>query len=352
MKKIIQGVFALSLIALLFLSSPAPAQDQKGVELDNAQEYRLVTAPPPFGSYYSLTLLLPPFPFNPFPDLPVFELGKGMFVYDDRKVDYVALRAFQAAAASAAFVPGGGGGMAMMSGGPLPPYDVPGLKLTIPAFTNGYIYTTIFEHDPWLAYDIYSRTNLNSTNWLFGTWGVVGQTNYYLLQSGFPQNVFLIAASGMDGHGCKKSTVEIQTTRLDSHLRLKFFQIYEERLRRLFMESQRMLATPVESVYPPNSPARGGCGWRSSRARWFLLPRFSANCGCSGPRVPPIALESFLARFVHAAHLPRRFSTAQFLGMFSAPVILKKTRSLTETIWYGVFLSFAEFIQGGGTLVE
>jgi len=201
MKKIIQGVFALCLIALLFLPSPAPAQDQKGVEQDNAQEYRLVTDPPPFGSYYSLTLLQPPFPFNPFPELPVYELGKGMFVYDDRKVDYVALRAFQAAAASAAFVPGGGGGMAMMSGGPLPPYDVPGLKLTIPAFTNGYIYTTIFEHDPWLAYDIYSRTNLNSTNWLFGTWGVVGQTNYYLLQSGFPQNVFLIAASGVDSDG-------------------------------------------------------------------------------------------------------------------------------------------------------
>lgn len=186
-------------------------------------------SPPLTGTFRSMTLMQPPFPFNPFPQLPVYSLGDGSFVYDDRTVDYVALRAEIAAEASQASSlqfssssvllggggvqtmslsgpppPGGGGGGGGSGGGGItspPPYSVSGLKLTIPVLTNGYIYTTIFEHNPALAYDIYTKTNLNSTNWLFGIWGVVSQTNYYLLRSNYPADVFLMTASGLDSDG-------------------------------------------------------------------------------------------------------------------------------------------------------
>ena len=44
-------------------------------------------------TYYSMQLSNPPpMPFNPFPDLPVYEVGEGRFLYDDRDVDYERLR--------------------------------------------------------------------------------------------------------------------------------------------------------------------------------------------------------------------------------------------------------------------
>ena len=43
--------------------------------------------------YYSMQFTNPPpMPVNPFPDLPVYEIGEGKFAYDDRGVDYSALR--------------------------------------------------------------------------------------------------------------------------------------------------------------------------------------------------------------------------------------------------------------------
>jgi hypothetical protein len=52
------------------------------------------------GAYYSLMLHQPPLPFNPFPDLPLFDFGDGKFAYDDRTVDYEKLRASQEKAAT------------------------------------------------------------------------------------------------------------------------------------------------------------------------------------------------------------------------------------------------------------
>ena len=187
----------------------------------SAQELTLVTNPPTRGTFYSLTLLQPPFPFNPFPELAVYSTGTGAYVYDDSQVDYVALRAEQNASLFSVSgfgeggmqmmslesppAPGGGGGGSGGSGGitSAPPYSVAGLKLTIPVLvnTNTYIYTTIFDHNPALVYDIYARTNLNSTDWLFGAAGVAGQTNYYLLHSLYPSNFFLMAASNVDSDG-------------------------------------------------------------------------------------------------------------------------------------------------------
>jgi hypothetical protein len=149
---------------------------------------------PLFGTFYSIQRTdWPPFPFNPFPELPVYATElKGVYWFDDRTIDYAEIRKQQAAEQPGP--EGGGGAMKLMSGGG-------GLKLTIPALTNGYVLTTIYDHDPALAYDVYARTNLNSTNWLFGAWGVVGQTNYSLLQSSYPVDLFLMAASGVDSDG-------------------------------------------------------------------------------------------------------------------------------------------------------
>jgi len=147
---------------------------------------------PLFGTFYSIQRTdWPPFPFNPFPELPVYATEiKGVYWFDDRSVDYAEIRKLATEQAG----PEGGGVMMLMSGGG-------GLKLTIPVLTNGYIHTTVYDHDPLLAYDVYSKTNLNSTNWVFASWGVVGQTNYSLLQSSYPWNVFLMAASGVDSDG-------------------------------------------------------------------------------------------------------------------------------------------------------
>lgn len=83
---------------------------------------------------------------------------------------------------------------------PPPPYSTPGLKLTIPVFTNGYIYTTVFEHDPTVGYDLYYKTNFNLTNWTAVLGNLAGLTNYWLTNS-FTTDVFLLIASGLDSDG-------------------------------------------------------------------------------------------------------------------------------------------------------
>ena len=118
----------------------------------------LVAEPPAFGTFYSLTLRQPPYPFNPFPELPVYSTGTGAFIYDDSTVDYPLLWAAQAVIQAA--LETGGGEMMTMSEPPPnpcptcppctncppitnpPPYNLPGLKLTIPFLTNGAVYNS------------------------------------------------------------------------------------------------------------------------------------------------------------------------------------------------------------------
>jgi outer membrane protein assembly factor BamB len=58
----------------------------------------------------------PPWPFNPFPDLPLYTDGSGNYYYDDRSVDYAAL--WSAGAASSSVIVSGG--MAQVQGPPAP----------------------------------------------------------------------------------------------------------------------------------------------------------------------------------------------------------------------------------------
>ncbi len=172
------------------------------------------------GTFRSMTLMQPPFPFNPFPELPVYSMGNGTFVYDDRTVDYVALRAELAAsqmsmssfggggvqtlsAPSPPFPGGGGGG----SGGGItssPPYSVSGLKVTIPVVTNTDLFVTIFEHNPAMPYDIYQKLDLNFTNWSLSATGVVSQTNYFIANTFTNQAYFIVGlAADLDADGIK-----------------------------------------------------------------------------------------------------------------------------------------------------
>lgn len=184
----------------------------------SAQTLTLVTNAPQTGTFYSLTLLQAPFPYNPFPELAVYSTGSGAYVYDDSQVDYVALRAEQNANASGFDAggaqmmssqsppfPGGGGGSGGSGGGTsAPPYSVAGLKVTIPVVTNADLYVTIFEHNPELPYDIYQKLNLNLTNWSLSATGVVAQTNYFIPNT-FTNQVYFAAglAADLDGDGIK-----------------------------------------------------------------------------------------------------------------------------------------------------
>jgi Bacterial TSP3 repeat len=185
-----------------------------------AEEWPLVTNPPLTGTYYSLTLFQPPFPFNPFPELPVYALTNSVYVYDDRTVDYVALRAQLAANEMSQFSLGGGGAQTMSvplppgccdggggGGGGVsnpPPYSVPGLKVTIPVVTNTDLYVTIFEHNPALPYDIYQKLDLNLPIWSLSATGVVSQTNFYIANT-FTNQVYFAAglAADLDADGIK-----------------------------------------------------------------------------------------------------------------------------------------------------
>jgi hypothetical protein len=187
-----------------------------GCHFTSAQTLTLVTNPPPTGTFYSLTLLQAPFPFNPFPELTVYATGTGAFVYDDSQVDYVALRVeqnvtlfsgggLQMMTLATPPPPGGGGGSG--GGGGItsaPPYSVAGLKVTIPVVTNTDLYVTIFEHNPALPYDIYKKLDLNLTNWTLSATGVVSQTNYYI-PNNFTNQVYFAAglAADLDGDGIK-----------------------------------------------------------------------------------------------------------------------------------------------------
>jgi len=111
------------------------------------------------GTFYSRTLDQPPFPFNPFPELAVTELQPGLFVYDDRSVDYVQLRtelvamqAEKAALMGDAEESGSGGGTAMlMSGGG------PVLQIALSGDDGRRV---SFETQPGFVYLIEESTNL------------------------------------------------------------------------------------------------------------------------------------------------------------------------------------------------
>jgi hypothetical protein len=169
---------------------------------------------PALGTFWSLTLNQPPLPYLPWTGVDVYALEDGAFVYDDRALVLGGASVMMATegglsdggqmmSMSGPPLPGGGGGGGGGGGSGTtnpPPYSVPGLKLTIPVLTNGYVYTTIFEHDPARPYDLYYKTDLNLTNWTLALGGLAGETNYWLLNT-FTNDLFLRVAGGLDSDG-------------------------------------------------------------------------------------------------------------------------------------------------------
>ena len=118
----------------------------------------------------------PPLPFNPFPELPVYDAGTNNFIYDDREVDYPALESAmakeraqtEAEAKAAALAKDAGGGMALMS--------MSGwLRLGLPVHDGTNLLLTILGAEEGARHDIYFSTNLSQWSYLFRT--ATNQTN-------------------------------------------------------------------------------------------------------------------------------------------------------------------------------
>jgi hypothetical protein len=122
----------------------------------------LISAPPPDAcNFYSLQFTnLPPLPFDPFPELPLYYMGDGIYVVDDTTADYARLRAeaeMNAALSSAEAM--------TAHTGPMWPqfnYSAEDLWLEITAFTNNTAALVIHrpESDTSLSHDLYYATNL------------------------------------------------------------------------------------------------------------------------------------------------------------------------------------------------
>jgi hypothetical protein len=134
----------------------------------------------------------PPLPFDLFPELPLFSLGDGFYLVDDRTVDYVALRALshpedpEKSLMSAApqksggppLPPGAGGGGSTNPPPPVP-QEGPGLKLTRPVLQTNAVLLSLREADAARAYELFVKPGLetNATgSYVVG--GAVGQTNF------------------------------------------------------------------------------------------------------------------------------------------------------------------------------
>lgn len=172
-----------------------------------------INSGPRGGTFWTLTEPAP-LPFDPFPDLPLYEIGPNQFVIDDRSVDYAALDASSATVSANGMVamddsgpplPGGGGGDTNYNyNGTQYTYTLPpGLKITPPVLTNGNVGVSIYDQDPSIPYDIYYCTNLASAvPWTLVSHGIVGQTNYVFGNYfGGSQTVFFIVGSGADTLG-------------------------------------------------------------------------------------------------------------------------------------------------------
>jgi hypothetical protein len=121
--------------------------------------YPVVSDPPLVGAFYSWQLpILPPTPFNPFPDsgLTVYDLGGGLFLTDDRSVNYNT--PMTADSLSLPGTNGGGQPYGPQPLTPMPNYGC-GLWLEISA-TNASSLVTIHNTTSGRSYTVWSSTNL------------------------------------------------------------------------------------------------------------------------------------------------------------------------------------------------
>jgi hypothetical protein len=134
--------------------------------------------------YWSLQLTNhPPFPVNPFPDLPVYSLGNNQYLYDDLTVDYAKLqeeaellataeKAFGLSAELESAVGGGACGLLMSScGGYLLP----------PVYQETNVLLTLANTGAKEVYDLFTVSNLNEHVWTLLERGTNGQTEFVVM---------------------------------------------------------------------------------------------------------------------------------------------------------------------------
>jgi len=172
------------ILCLMALAATMPARAQSKHEVTPATTYGAVETKkkrPVVPIFWSATQQQPPLPFNPFPELTVYDAGNNNLIYDDREVDYPALQAAMAAEQAElkaeagqlkSGAGGGGGGMAMMC-------MSEGLRLGTPVSDGTNLGLTIEGAEQGARYDVYCSTNLTSWNYLFRT--AAGQTNLMVM---------------------------------------------------------------------------------------------------------------------------------------------------------------------------
>ncbi len=154
-----------------------------------AEQPVLLSSPPQFGTFYSAQLTNnPPWPYNPIEGADVYSF-ENVFIYDDRKVDYVALQAEQEAQQAevkmfSMLLNASEGGF--LSFDEMDEFDGPGpSSLEAFSYTNGLWLEIYSQTSNWLTltlhgtaadgyYEILTKTNLSETNWTVDH-GFIGQ---------------------------------------------------------------------------------------------------------------------------------------------------------------------------------
>ncbi len=168
--------------------------ETESVEKNYVEVPVLLSSPPTQGTFFSAQLNLPPWPMNPLEELnlDIYSFSGG-FIYDDRKVDYVALQEEQKAQREFSRL------LNEMEDGPTPPGEgdaeegpTPNPPLAFD-YTNG-LWLSIYSYDSnWMTltlhgtveggyYEILTKTNLSETNWTVDH-GFIGQDNSTLANS-------------------------------------------------------------------------------------------------------------------------------------------------------------------------
>ncbi len=194
MKKTLLLAFAF---LLLFSSN---AQQSYNFQFDEAESVEknyvevpvLLSSPPTQGTFFSAQMTQPPWPFLPFPELnlDVYSFSGG-FIYDDRKLDYPALKEQGISLFGTTVDVKTSGNQILEADGPTPPGEggseegpTPNPPLAFD-YTNG-LWLSIYSYDSnWMTltlhgtiadgyYEILTKTNLSETNWTVDQ-GFIGQ---------------------------------------------------------------------------------------------------------------------------------------------------------------------------------
>lgn len=221
-----RALWAMAAAASLFVGRDADGQSLVFGEGILAQPLA-VEQTPAFGTFWSTHPEFPPLPWNPYRDwaLPVYDLGAGRYLVDDRTVDYDLLReqrivdqslrtleaqyGLESQSLESPPVPPGWGGGGTNDPGPevpaQPAYNFPtnSFFLEILGVTNGYAWVTLHGTVQDEMYEILSKQTLSDTVWLSETkiLGVAEQTAVTVPVGERTNSLFLWARSWVDGDG-------------------------------------------------------------------------------------------------------------------------------------------------------